>query len=970
MKQWFSHWKSLLFITIALIFVGILLFKCNCTRQESLYLPYKPLFLAEQSSQIDSIVGEMSIEELIGHLFILRTTVRDTSDEQTLINHIQRKEIGGVLLENMKIEDYLKLTEHLKAIAPKPLFYATDQQYLINNQFNDLEPLPETMSYLALPEDSLRRKLREVFTKQVLALDVNLSISPKVDEALPLGKIAENRYQRKNVSISPNIKILDSLRDNRVLSIADRFSAWNLLDLADTNNIQKLLFPYQQLIDRGISGFTIDTSVIKTASSEPFHVDQFIRRNLKYEGLLIADISSNIDLIDEGISAGMDLFIVDDQFRSAFDYIKYQMLQQRIPIEYIREKVRRILMAKAWMHKGKDSSEEPAFAKAKLADAFPDSSIIEHFNSGNWEYVRRKIFENSTILAHNQNKMVPISNIYKRVFHIVEYGNGRPFNAFQRYFANYASQIDTRRIRVSGPITPFTIDEYEDVYVVILDNIELQEADRSEFIPFLSDLARRSDVILVNFGSYDNLRFFGPGLTIIQVGERADMTEGFTAQLLFGSISARGVLPFDENEYYRADQGIPVDNFRLKFATANEVGIDPQRLYNIDAIALSAIEAGAMPGCQILVAKEGKIIYSKALGFHTYNKVKPVKLTDLYDVASITKAAATTLATMKLVDERQINLRSRIKDYLDLIDEATIRNIQLRDLLSHRSGLQSNMPILEYVYHYDTSRSGPYFYREPSEQASVSVAHEMHFNAGYLDSIWQKVQKLELNRSNFKYSDVNFVLMQRIVEQVAKMSLDSFLNEEFYGPMGLQQTLFNPLSKFDTAQIVPTEMDEKWRQQLVWGHVHDETAALMGGVSGNAGLFTNAEELAIIFQMLLNKGTYGGQKFLNPPIVELFTNARHGNHRGLGFDKPYENAPSVSRDVSKSTFGHTGFTGTCVWVDPENELIYIFLSNRIYPSRAKTELITLRVRQRIQQLIYDALNSYEPDTSIPDLDIY
>ena len=560
--------------------------------------------------------------------------------------------------------------------------------------------------------------------------------------------------------------------------------------------------------------------------------------------------------MDEGLFAGTDLFIVDNNFQQAYDYVKYEMQSERISIDAIRQKVKRILTAKSWMRKSGSEQNELPNSEMTPEIRLPDTIIANHFNQGNWDYTRRKIYENSIILANNQNDMVPISNIYKRKFHIIEYSNGAPFLEFGRFFSNYAAQIETRRIRVNGAIQLFEPGQNEDVHVVVLDNIPLTEEDRVRFVQFLSDLARRSDVILINFGSYDNLRFFQQGLTVIQVNERSKMTEGLSAQLLFGSTSARGVLPFDANEFFRSDQGTEIENFRLKQATADEVGIQPEKLYSIEAIALSAIDAGAMPGCQILIAKEGKIIYSKALGYHTYEKHKPVRASDLFDIASITKVAATTLASMKLYETKQLNLRQRVKDYLTLEEKSTIRNIRIRDLLNHNSGLQSNMPVVRYVYTYDTLRRGPFFYKQASETAPIQVADQMYFNKSYADSIWFETQFLDVGRG-YRYSDVNFILMQKVVESITQVALDSFLNEEFYGPMGLQQTLYRPLERFDTSKIVPTEIDDRWRQQVVHGYVHDETAALMGGVAGNAGLFTNAEELAIIFQMLLNKGTYG-----------------------------------------------------------------------------------------------------------------
>ncbi len=977
MKWWGNPWKpnvqlfGMLFILIACL---------SCQEEERLVLPYTPPFLENESAILDSIVATMKIEERIGQLFVLKSSLEDQQEYEILKNMIVAGRVGGVLLSDIPVQRYLTVIDSVVNQSALPLFIASDQRYLVNNQFANTEPLPKPVSFYALPEDSFKIKLRNLFVDQLRVLNVNLNIGPDIDEALPLGRIAADRYNRVSASISPNSKILGALRDRKILNIAHQFSAERLLEVNDTNQVKKLLYPYEEMIRMGVSGFVIDTTILKKTGQQQFFTSTFFRERLGFEGLITADISTNVNLIDEALFAGADLFIVDKNIKEAFDYVKYAIQIEEIPLDVLNEKVKRILMAKTWMRGGLPSPYDLAMSFYSI-DSDKEKRenggfqrvnrpyVEAYFENRGWDYVRSKIYKQSLILANNESEMLPISNIYKKQFHLIQYTNGAPFKEFERFFSNYAAQVNSQLYRVTDDLPQFTAGEREDVHVIILDDIALTERDRIQFVPFVNDLARRSDVIFINVGAYYNLKFFGPGLTIVQVNERTGISEGLMAQLLFGATTARGALPFDVNEFYRAGMGAEVNNFRLTIANSEEVGIDPQMLYSIDAIALSAIEAGAMPGCQILVAKEGKIIYSEAFGYHTYQKKRPVLPSDIYDIASVTKVAATTLAAMKLYEEKKLNLRGQLEDYLDLERRASIRNIRIRSLLNHSSGLQSNMPVVRYVYGYDTAQTSPYFKRELSPPYSIPIAERLFFNEIFLDTIWNEVQFLDLGRKKYRYSDVNFILLQKVIESITEISLDSFLNEEFYGPMGLQQTLFRPLSKFDTSRIVPTEYDDKWRQQLIQGYVHDEAAALLGGISGNAGLFSNAEELAIIFQMLLNEGSYGGKEYLSPVTIEFFTSSRHGNHRGLGFDKSFPGSQAIALDAPPSTYGHTGFTGTCVWVDPENELIYIFLSNRIHPSRANTDLIKFRVRQRIQQIIYDALNTTEPNTSIPDLDL-
>jgi len=422
-------------------------------------------------------------------------------------------------------------------------------------------------------------------------------------------------------------------------------------------------------------------------------------------------------------------------------------------------------------------------------------------------------------------------------------------------------------------------------------------------------------------------------------------------------------LPERVNRSFPAGKGNHFRASRMKYGIPQEVGIAPEKLVGIDAIARTAAEKEAAPGCQVVVVKDGIIIYSKAFGHHTYAGAQPVQENDLYDLASLTKVAATTMGMMRLYDQERVQLNDRLRNYLPLDQQSTIRNISLRKLLIHESGLQAHMPVLTYVFQRgeDNADCNDFFCVQPNDSFAIEVADSFYFNRRFRDSIWRAVQYLEVgNQRRYRYSDVNFYLLQRVLEEQTGQGLDSWLTDEIYQPLGLRKSGFNPRRRFDSLDIVPTQLDKQWRRQLLRGFVHDEAAALQGGVAGNAGLFSTAEELAVIFQMLLNNGAYAGRQIIQPETVELFTSNQHGNHRGLGFDKPSDyNRASRARELSASTFGHTGFTGTCAWADPENQLIYIFLSNRIHPDPENRQIYREEVRRRIHEVIYDALDTYE-----------
>ena len=468
-------------------------------------------------------------------------------------------------------------------------------------------------------------------------------------------------------------------------------------------------------------------------------------------------------------------------------------------------------------------------------------------------------------------------------------------------------------------------------------------------------------------GGYGFINAAGRTIAPFVYQEAKSFSEGFAAVRKddkWGYINRNGqvVVPivYDQaSSLSNARAKVTVDgiDFGLKMGEGGVYNLEVVALVSIDAIANSAIDAGAMPGCQVFAMKNGAVIYNKAFGYHTYAEQRPVRLDDLYDVSSLMKILGTTIAAMKLYEEGKLQLNGKVKDYLSLKSRSTIRNIEIRSLLSHQSGLQPNMPVSPYVFVRDSSLAkARYFQAKKEPPFTIQVADSMYFNSLYQDSIWNAVQDLEISsKQDYRYSDVNFILLQRIIESITSQSLDSYLEATFYSPMGLDRTCLNPLQKFPKSEIIPTQYDDKWRMQLVHGHVHDESAALLGGVGGNAGLFSTAEQSGVILQMLINGGSLNGRQYLLPTTIDYFTRAIHGNHRGLGFDKPYPNRQSgLPPSAPLSTFGHTGFSGAAAWADPDNDLVYVFLSNRIHPDRSNAKLIQLRVRDRIHQVIYDA----------------
>ena len=654
---------------------------------------------------------------------------------------------------------------------------------------------------------------------------------------------------------------------------------------------------------------------------------------------------------------------------------------------------------------GFNKPDFPEYAQFELtvwADTLQDSSLwgipIVHVSD-------REATKASLVLLKNEKEAIPFSSLKNRRFHSITIGARIP--NFEKYL-NYYTAVSTQQIQ---HVEELKANDYS-IYQTII--IALNKTDLNSYTVknFIQEVSKYAEVIVVNFGPIKALKPLKELPVLLQAPNNHRITQELAAQLLFGGIPAIR----DVTDEIAAELGLKsaymTEVTRLGYADPEYVGISSDSLAKIDEIVRQAIDSFAIPGCQVLIAKEGKVIFQKAFGYHTYEKQQPVKLTDLYDLASITKIASTTLASMRLYEEDKINLDEPLNryfkdptyipgprrvfdtipraDYLAFLDTvkmdsaiveipeidtipfrdsmylvgryvlptqkkmmSEVFDLKLRDLLTHTSGLQASLPIIPYKKYV----SSPLYSQESDQVYSVPVANRFYMRENYLDSLWNITKGLHIrNDSNkYEYSCVNMILMQRVIDSINQASISDFVSETFYKELGLQTMSYNPLEVFGAEKIVPTASD-RWRGQLLCGTVHDPTAALMGGVSGNAGLFSNANDLAILGQMLLNKGKYGGVEYFEDSTVNYFTSRRRG-HRGLGFDKPPKHSLYlIGESASLASFGHTGFTGTCIWVDPEQDLVYIFLSNRIHPNEGNFKINELRVRQRIHQVVYDALN--------------
>jgi CubicO group peptidase (beta-lactamase class C family) len=953
-------------------------------------------FAGVDSSQVDTVLAGLTLEEKIGQLIIWQPKLSEIDSKNNLFKAVSMSSVGGLILKNLPLESYVQTAESCKKLAPLPLLFGTTEKVSLHNQFEGLVrfPLPATMS--AIDSVGIREDLFKHYLDQCNTLGINFSFAP----TLKTDALSEIRYDYQTFEndmfalLERGHWTLSRMRRDRLLAFGDSFSSF-IFEENDTIR-DKALHLFTSSCNSGLQGLVIASDIFQTdtvQNSPPDFLHTYLSKYLEFRGLTIGHLSGNPSL-DEKILLSTDVSISNDA-EQTFQVIWKIIKKGKLPLIELDKRVKRVLLAKAWVNGGrlpgtalKKKAHETTFRLVNFNNEDRGDSlaslpaikgvdkksdlICAYFEDPAWSLYIGSLFEKSIVLASNPDSLLPFKDIYRTDFRIIEFTR-RAFNEFKNSFSKYDGfKSKTIKPDASGAIK---LDEPDGTgsatnLIFILDSVDLHPGKHRSFIAALKELSYKHPAVVLNFGNPKNLRFFDSNIVAVQVFERNDFTEDYTAQMLFGGAAALGRLPVTLGEHFTFGASIKTPVVRLGYSIPEKTGIAARRLVGIDAIAETAIDKGVFPGCQVVVAKNGQIIYTKAFGSHTYGERRDVNRSDLYDIASITKVAATTLAVMKLAEENKLKLKDKIGDYLSLQASNSLEDVKIIELLIHQSGLQAQMPIARFYSWRNVPQKGcnDYFCKNKKDQYNVQVADGLYLRNDYPDSIWQRVFRLRVsNRKRFRYSDVNFFLLQKVVEKISGKTLEQYVTDNFYQPLGLHKITFHPLDYFSKHEIVPTEKDRTWRKTLVHGFVHDPAAALVGGVGGNAGVFANAEDLAALFQMLLRGGNYGGSKYFDPKTIKEFTSGKHGNHRGLGFDKPTSGRqyPSYSRHASLETYGHTGFTGTCVWVDPEAELVYIFLSNRVHPSSRNGKIFTEAVRSRIHEVVYDAFDTYR--VQLPNL---
>jgi beta-glucosidase-like glycosyl hydrolase/CubicO group peptidase (beta-lactamase class C family) len=941
--------------------------------------------LSEGSSQskaekkwIQKQFKQLSLDEKIAQLMIIRAHSNwDSKKLDTLTEIIKKYNVGGLcFFQGGPVREALQ-TNYYQSIAKTPLLITMDAEWGVGMRLDSVEMFPRQLSLGAIASDHLVYQMGVAIAAQCKRLGIQVNYAPDIDinnnSSNPV--INDRSFgQNKQRVIEHGIAYMKGMQDNGIMATAKHFpghgdvSVDSHLDIPVINkSMEQLtdmeLAPFKALIDAGIGSVMVGHLSVPAIDNRPKYatslsskaINDLLKKELGFKGITVTDaldmkaISNYFPRGEanvQAILAGNDMLCLPGDIGESIERIKLAIKEKRITKKEIDQRVKKILAVKYkyglsnfqaidTTHLIADLNKSVAALKSQMAAQ--SLSFVKPSADA-----RIALQKKTAYIALNLSKPNLLTQALSE-----KYG-------FQIFYINPKDSNGIETVKKS-------LANFEQV-IVGLHNYNRRPANHFEIpspmLQFLNE-AHPSNWFHLIFGNPYAVGDFSNIQNILFAYEDNVFTQEAAIQWIEGKIQATGELPVT------VSKDLPFGTGSHLLASSTPILSEEAQpnLTFIDSLVLDAINKKAIPGCQVLVAKNNKIIFNKAYGYTAGEGSAPVSLDTYYDLASVTKVSATTVSIMKLVEQGKVDINKTIGDYLPWVQGNDKAKITLKDLLLHQAGLYPYIKFYEALL----TPTGSYLDGLITELPD-NKHHKMITPSKYLLDSWADTIKNKILRSpvtepgKYVYSDNDFIFLGLIVEQVTGMSLQDYATQQFYAPLEMKSTGFLPLTKTNLQNIAASEVDNYYRHELIQGSVHDEGASVMGGIAGHAGLFSNASDLAKLYLMLLNKGSWKGNTYFNQNTVDAFTAYNTSNsRRGLGFDKPEKNNASAKDpypclSASPSTFGHTGFTGTCVWADPEKQLLFIFLSNRVYPTRDNKVFSELNLRSRIQEGLYTSLN--------------
>jgi len=945
---------------------------------------------------VDSVFNTLNSKEQIAQLIMVPAwSERDSSHLKDLEELVLKHGIGGIAFFQGGPLRQINMVNRLQSISKVPIMMGLDAEWGPGMRLDSSMRFPYQVALGAIRNDSLIFEMGQEIGKQLKEIGIQMNFAPVVDvNNNPQNPVINYRSFGSDPQrvASKGIAYMKGLQEEHIIPTAKHFPGHgdtqtdSHLALPvikhDLDRLEQIeLEPFKQLIDSGLQGIMVAHLNIPALDSKPgipttlspLVIEEKLKGEMGFKGLVVTDALNMKGVADHfapgelevrAFLAGNDMLVYVQDVETAINAIHVANQEGIIKSEDILSRCKKILGAKYDV----GLSDLTRISTDDIENRmFPEAAQI----------LRRELTMASLTVLKNQDNILPIKNLESQKIASLSIGRNRT-SSYQARLEKYTH------------ITPYSIDknaepaEFDslldslnayDLLIIGVHNMDMRSSRNFGLTPqevkFLSEIIDRQKTIISVFGnpySLDKITNIHKSDGLICAYYDNYLAQDLSAQMIFGGIGADGQLPVDVNEHFKAGDGLIVEGgMRFSYVMPGEVGVNQDFLKKtIDSICQSGIDSLAYPGCEVFAARNGKVFFHECYGYHTYEKKQPVQSSDIFDLASVTKVSGPLPPLIRLYDNEKISLDVPFSSYWPKFRGTNKEDFSFREGLAHYAQLAAWIP----YYKEAKLKQGPLsrgdIKSDSSKRFSDRVSNELWVKNKYKKTIYQEIEKSPLLKNKkYVYSGLLSYIYPELIENITKRDYEEYLYSEFYRPLGAWTLVYNPLRWFPRERIVPTEDDDFFRMEQLRGYVHDEGAAMMGGVSGNAGLFATAEDLAKLHQMYLWGGTYGGDRFLSEKSVKEFTSCQYcdeDNRRGLGFDKPLVGNDTLeiadaypAHSANASSFGHSGFTGTLVWADPEAELLFVFLSNRVFPTRENRKLYNLNIRSNILESFYNAM---------------
>ncbi|EDP95914.1 b-glycosidase, glycoside hydrolase family 3 protein [Kordia algicida OT-1] len=925
----------------------------------------------------------MTLKERLGQLFTIGAYAnKGLAADNRIKQQIMKYNVGGVLFLGGNPTHQVELTNQFQNLSKIPLLISMDAEFGLGNQLDSLPTYPHNMMLGAIQNNYLIEQIGQRIGEQSKRLGIHVNFAPNTAVHSFKTSVAGNRSfgESENNVTEKTLAFHKGMQKSGVVACAKYFPSMGnkSLDAAATfpelniseeyiENVD--LYPYRNLINNNIEA--IMTGHVQVPNIEPIDglsaslsynvVTKILKEEFGYNGLIFSAklndkrLTANEKPGDVELAAflaGNDILLLPGELPQVLQKFEEAIMVGLIKEERLAYSVKKILAAK-YKH------------GLFTAEPIKEDSILIDLQLIKDDLLHRKAIKHAITAVKVNDSILPIQNLDKQKIAYVKMGDANE-STFINTLRKYAA-VDI----IKGKNLADLVERLSNYSTVIIGFHKSDASSTEDYqftdkeIVWLQEVARTNTVILDVFASpysLNKVKSFTNIDNIIVSYQNSDASQEISAQIIFGALKAEGKLPVRIKNDFPLSTGIVTQQLsRLGYDLPETVGVSSVKLKRIDSLAELVVSEKMAPGVQLLIARRGKVIYNKNFGYHTYKKKQKVTDSDIYDVASMTKILATLPMVMKQEENKNLALNSKLVDLLPKFKGTNKEKLKVVEILSHYARLKPWIPF--YVNTLDSITKKPdkkWYSNKKSEKYSIKVAKNLYMNAEYKDSIMQRIIDSDLlKRKRYKYSDLPFYILKDYIEASYKTDLNKLTQHYFYKSLGAHYTTYNPLEKFSKKMIVPSEIDDYYRNQTLQGYVHDMGAAMQGGIGGHAGLFSNANDVAKIMQMYLQGGTYGNVKYFDAATIAKFNNCYYchkDNRRGVGFDKPQlgDVGPTCGC-VSMNSFGHSGFTGTYTWADPDEDIVYVFLSNRTYPTMSNRKLIKTDIRTKIQKLIYEAI---------------